>query len=153
MTVIATASPKHFELVKSRGVDAVFDYNDPECAQKIRDYTNNSLRYVFDTVCTKESFKICAEALPTNSKEELNVVALLPVDTWPRKDVTPTVILAYTTFGEAFTKFGTNFPPLEEHFKFGVMFWELTQKLLAEGKIKAHPVSLRPLGLAGIPAG
>ncbi|CAG8955808.1 hypothetical protein HYFRA_00011677 [Hymenoscyphus fraxineus] len=153
LTVIATASPKHFDLVKSRGADVVFNYHDPECGAKIREYTHNSLRYVFDTVCTTESFNLCAEALPTDPTEEINMVSLLPVDTWPRKDVTPTVILAYTTFGEAFTKFGTDFPPLPEHFNFGVMFWELTQKLLAEGKITPHPVSLRPLGLAGIPDG
>ncbi|CAG8983361.1 hypothetical protein HYALB_00000528 [Hymenoscyphus albidus] len=71
LTVLATASPKHFDLVKSRGADTVFDYHDPACGQKIREYTHNSLRYVFDTVCTTESFNLCAEALPTDPTEEI----------------------------------------------------------------------------------
>jgi hypothetical protein len=33
------------------------------------------------------------------------------------------------------------------------MFWKLSEKLLAEGKIKPHPVALRKGGLAGIPGG
>jgi len=131
----------------------VFDYHDPECAEKIRAYTNNSLRYVLDTVSQATSYKICAEALPTESKEELNLVALLPLDGWPRKDVNARVILAYTTFGEAFSKFGTDFPPLKEHFEFGEMFWKLNAKLLAEGKIKPHPATVRQGGLQGIPTG
>lgn len=155
LTVITTASPKNFELVKSRGADAVFDYNDPLCAQKIKEYTNNKLRYVLDTICTPSTFKICAEALPAESEtdEELNLVTLLPLDSWPRKDVKTKVILAYTSFGEAFTKFGQDFPVLEAHYRFGCMFWELNAKLVAEGRVVPHPMEVRSGGLAGIPAG
>ncbi len=52
LEVITRASPQSFDLVKSRGADVVFDYNDPECGQKIREYTKNSLCYVFDCVST-----------------------------------------------------------------------------------------------------
>jgi hypothetical protein len=80
-----------------------------------------------------------------------NLVALLPVDAWPRKDVKVSAVLAYTTFGEAFSKFGMDFPPIKEHFDYGVMFWKLNTQLLAEGKIKPHPVTKGTGGLAGIP--
>jgi hypothetical protein len=63
------------------------------------------------------------------------------------------VILAYTTFGEAFTKFGTDFPAMPQHFEFGEMFWKLNAELIEEGKILPHPVTLRSGGLHGIPAG
>ena len=139
--------------MKSRGADAVFDYHDPECAEKIRAYTNNSLHYVLDTVSQESSFKICADALPVDSKEELKVVTLITAATWPRKDVKPQTILAYTTFGEAFSKFGTDFPAIKEHFEFGVMFWKLHTQLFAEGKIKTHPVTVRPGGFYGILGG
>ncbi|KAJ8066078.1 hypothetical protein OCU04_005170 [Sclerotinia nivalis] len=33
------------------------------------------------------------------------------------------------------------------------MFWDLNGKLLAEGKIKTHPVIVKDRGLAGIPDG
>ena len=153
LTVITTASPKNFDLVKSRGADAVFDYNDPECAEKIRSYTNNSLRYVLDTISQEWSYKICAAALSSDSTEELNCVALLPVDTWPRENVNTRAILAYTTFGEEFHKFETTFPAMKDHFAMGVMFWKLNASLLSEGRIKTHPITIREGGLQGIPNG
>ena len=75
------------------------------------------------------------------------------MEAWPRKDVKTHVILAYTTFGEEFYKFGTTFPPLKEHFDMGVMFWKLNAKLLAEGKIKTHPAIVGENGLDGVPDG
>ena len=152
LTVITTASPKSFDLVKSRGADAVFDYNDPECGEKIRAYSKDSLRYVLDCISQESSFKICAAALSSDSSSQnLRCVALLPVETWPREDVNAQAILAYTTFGEEFTKFDMTFPPLKDHFEMGVKFWKLNARLLAEKKIKTHPVEVRGGGLQGIP--
>ena len=153
LTVITTASPKNFDLVRSRGADAVFDYHEPDCAEKIRAYTNDSLRYVLDCISQESSYKICAAALSSDSSQQLHCVTLLPVDAWPRKDVTPQAIVGYTTFGEEFFKFETTFPALKDHFDMGVMFWKLNAKLLAEGKIKTHPVTVRENGLQGIPKG
>jgi NADPH:quinone reductase-like Zn-dependent oxidoreductase len=151
--VITTASPDNFELVKSRGADAVFDYHDPECASLIKGYTDGEIYYVLDCVSTELSYKLIADALPETPQKPVQVVTLLPTDAWPRKDITATAILAYTTFGKAFTKFGIDFPEIAPHFDYGVMFWKLSQKLLAEGKVKPHPVVLRKGGLAGIPGG
>ena len=36
-TVIATASPKNNDLIKSLGADFVFDYRDPDVVQKIKE--------------------------------------------------------------------------------------------------------------------
>jgi NADPH:quinone reductase-like Zn-dependent oxidoreductase len=47
-TVIATASPRNFEYVKSFGAEHVFDYKDPEVVSKIRQASNNSLQYAYD---------------------------------------------------------------------------------------------------------
>lgn len=151
--MVTTASPANFDLVKSRGADVVFDYHDPECANKIKAYTNNELHHVLDTIATEASFKICAAALPSESTQKLKVAALLPTDTWPRKDVDATAILGYSTFGEPFSKFGRDFPAFKENFDYGKMFWRLSGQLLAQGKIKTHPVSLRAGGLRGIPSG
>ncbi|KAF2704361.1 GroES-like protein [Pleomassaria siparia CBS 279.74] len=153
LTVVTTASPENFDLVKSRGADIVFDYHDPDCARKIKDYTKDSLHYVLDCVSTEASYKLIVEALPEKSEKPIQVVTLLPADTWPRKDVEPTVILAYTTLGKAFTKFGIDFPAMTSHFDFGVKFWKLSSELLASGQIKTHPIALRDGGLGGIPNG
>ena len=73
------------------------------------------------------------------------------MDTWPRKDIIPQAILAYTTFGEEFYKFDTTFPALKDHFDMGVIFWKLSAKLLADGKVKPHPIMVCEGGLQGIP--
>jgi NADPH:quinone reductase-like Zn-dependent oxidoreductase len=151
--VVTTASPKNFDLVKSRGADAVFDYRDPECAAKIRAYTKDSLRYVFNTVSGDASIKICAESFPASSTEELSLVSLLPVSNFPRADVKTSNILAYTSFGEGFSKFGMDFPPMKEHYESGVRFWGIAEELIRQGKVVPHPVAQRAGGLAGIPDG
>jgi NADPH:quinone reductase-like Zn-dependent oxidoreductase len=150
---VTTASPENFELVKSRGADAVFDYHDPECARKIKDYTQNSLHLVLDCISTEESYKLIAQTLPDKNEQPIKVITLLPTDTWPRKDVEATAILAYTLLGKPFTKFGIDFPAFPAHYDFGVKFWKLSNELLAAGKIIPHPVALRSGGLAGIPNG
>ncbi|CAI6334278.1 unnamed protein product [Periconia digitata] len=153
LTVVTTASPENFDLLKSRGADVIFDYHDADCASKIKEYTKNSLHYVLDCVSTESSYKIVAEALPEKIETKTHVVTLLPADTWPRKDVQPTVVLAYTTFGKAFSKFGMEFPAMPATFNFGVKFWRLSGELLAAGKFKPHPIAKRPGGLNGIPQG
>jgi hypothetical protein len=102
-------------------------------------------------VSTEASYNIIAEALPEMNDKPMKVVALLPIDAWPREDVEATTVLAYTTLGQAFTKFGIDFPLIAPHFDFGVMFWKLSNGLLAQGKVKPHPVALRAGSLCGIP--
>ena len=61
--------------------------------------------------------------------------------------------MAYTTFGEEFFLMGMTIPPQKDHFDFGVMFWKLSAKLLAEGKIKTHATTIGENGLQGVPKG
>ncbi len=153
--VIATASPKNFSLVLSYGANAVFDYHDPECGSKIRAFSNNSLRYVLDCISVESSYKIDAAALSTDTSQELHCLTLLPPDSWPseRKDVNVRWMLAYTSFGEEFFKFGATYPVSSEHYEVGVNFWKLNGKLLKEGKIRTHPVTVREGGLLSVPEG
>lgn len=61
--VATTASPRNFELVKSLGADAVFDYHDPDVAAKIKRATGDSVTTVVDAISEKDSQRICAEVL------------------------------------------------------------------------------------------
>jgi hypothetical protein len=111
---------------------------------------------VLDCVSKEASYKLIAKALPNVCKEPAAVkfVTLLPTDTWPRHDdIKPVTILAYTTLGKAFSKFGVDLPAIPSHFDFGVRFWKLSNELLAQGRVKTHPIALREGGLAGIPDG
>ncbi|MCJ1394788.1 hypothetical protein MMC18_007668 [Xylographa bjoerkii] len=130
LTVITTASPKNFELVKSYGADAFFDYHDPDCGEKIRTYTKNPLRYVLDCI-SQPPMPYQATIVRSSTSHALR----------------------YTSFGEGFTKFGHAFPPIKEHYDYTVMFWKMSEKLLAEGRIKTHPMIVDERGLQGIPDG
>lgn len=154
LTVITTTSPKNFDLVRSYGADEVFDYHDPECGKKIRQRTNNSIRYVLDCISTKSSFGITAEALSSDtSKGELQMLALLPPEGWERSDVNARWMLAYTSFGEPFNKFGADWPVKPDHYDFGCKFWALSGEYIASGKIKPHPIEIRQGGFEKIAEG
>ena len=43
LQVVATASPKHFDKLKSLGAELVYDYNDPDTPEKIRQATNSRI--------------------------------------------------------------------------------------------------------------
>lgn len=141
--------------MKSLGADAVFDYNDPECGPEIRQYTNNSLRYVLDTITNDGSMKISAEALSSDSSQELHYSALLPspLDNFPRKDVNKRFTMYYEGFGEEYEKWGHKTPAKPDEYEFAKKFWATAEKLFEAGKLKAHPVDSRPGGLEGINAG
>ncbi|KAL3963175.1 hypothetical protein ACCO45_000179 [Purpureocillium lilacinum] len=145
-TVLTTCSPRNAELVKAAGADFVFDYNDPDVGQKIREHTNDNLHYAWDTISLPASAKICAEAL--SSAPGGKYASLSSVD-FPRKDCSSGFTLAYTALGEAFTFGDIKIPAKPEDYEFAKMFWELSRELLAEGKIKAHPRRVRQ-GLEGV---
>ncbi|KAK8147938.1 hypothetical protein G3M48_000680 [Beauveria asiatica] len=60
---VVTFSPHSFDLVKSYGAVAAFDYHDPDCAGQIRAYTKNGLRYALDCISNVQSMQICYRAI------------------------------------------------------------------------------------------
>ncbi|KAL9571859.1 hypothetical protein ACKAV7_004005 [Fusarium commune] len=60
---IATCSPRNFELVKSYGASAVFDYQDPNCTADIRKHTKNKIKYALDCISTTSSMQFCYQAM------------------------------------------------------------------------------------------
>ncbi|QGA21042.1 hypothetical protein EYB26_008752 [Talaromyces marneffei] len=147
-TVITACSPRNFDYVKSLGADKWFDYNEPNVGAQIREYTQNKLEYAWDTVSEEGSAKICSDAL--TSEPGAKYGNILNVKS-PREDVETVNTLMYTVFGEAF-KFGkgAELPAIPEDFEYTKKFIALTEKLLAEGKLKAHRVKLGADGLKGV---
>ena len=148
--MVTTSSPKNFSLCKSLGADATFDYNDPETAEKIRSHTNNNLKYAFDTISNEQTAAICATALSSTSGCVYS--SLQQVTRFPRDDLETKFTLAYSGIGEYFRlgESGPEFPANKEDYQFQKMFWDMTQKLLEEGRIKVHPPSVRGGGLKGV---
>jgi len=58
--------------------------------------------------------------------------------------------LMYTIFNEEFEKGGRVTPASKEDFEFAKMFFEVTEKLMAEGKLKPHPAKVGSGGLKGV---
>jgi NADPH:quinone reductase-like Zn-dependent oxidoreductase len=143
--VLTTCSPRNFDLAKSLGADAVFDYNDPKSAAEIRKYTNNNLKLVLDTISLESSAAFCDQAISTEGGD---YSALLPIHI-ERPNVNDRLTIAYTAVGEAFTFGDMSVPAKPEDRDFAEMFWGLTERLLAEGKVKVHKHRVLPGGLKG----
>ncbi|PQE23526.1 zinc-binding oxidoreductase protein [Rutstroemia sp. NJR-2017a BVV2] len=143
--VLTTCSPRNFDLVKSLGADAAFDYNDPKSAAEIRKYTNNNLKLVLDTISLESSAAFCDQAI---SSEGGDYSALLPVHI-ERPNVNDRLTIAYTAVGEAFTFGDLPVAAKPEDKVFTEMFWGLSEKLLVEGKVRVHKPRVLPGGLKG----
>ena len=150
LEVVTTCSEHNFDYVKSLGADAVFDYKSPTCGADIRKHTNNKLFYAFDCITEGASLQICNDALSSDSSaQQPKYSTLLPIKN-PREDVHWQFTLAYTAIGEEFRMRGNEVPAKREDFEFAKKFWQLSAKLLADGKIKVHAVDLREGGLEGV---
>ncbi|KAK5052667.1 hypothetical protein LTR84_002532 [Exophiala bonariae] len=148
-TVLTTCSPRNFELCESRGAEAVFDYREPDCGQKIREYTKGKLKLVFDTVGSKDGVKICMEALSIDPGDDKKYGTIL-FNSIPRTDVKHSFSVLVTFAGESFDKFGKHYPASKENFQFATMFTSLVEDLIERDLVKSHPVHLIANGLVGM---
>ncbi|KAH0844038.1 hypothetical protein AYO21_02204 [Fonsecaea monophora] len=148
-TVLATCSPRNFDLCKSRGAEAVFDYRDPTCGQKIHAYTSGQLKLVWDTIGSDDGVGICMAALSRDPHADKKYGTIL-FNNIPRTDVKHSFSVLVTFAGEAFDKFGKHFPASRRNFEFAKMFTTLVEGLMAKGRLMPHPVRLIGAGLVGM---
>lgn len=147
--VLTTCSSHNTDYVRSLGADAVYDYKDPDCGKKINKDTNDSLQLIWDTISLESSAKICAEAL-SSKPNGAKYGTILPVKLPGReKDAETTSTFMYTIFNDPFVKAGKETPAVPEDFEFAKKFFDITEKLLAEGKLKTHPEKVGEKGLEG----
>ena len=144
-TVLTTCSPRNFDLVKSLGADAVYDYNDPNAASKVNEDTKNNLKLVFDTISLEVSSKFSDKALSTNGGD---YSALLHIKV-ERENVKSRITLAYTITGESFDFGTTTVPAKPEDKAFYEGFIPIIEEVLNEKKLKPHPIKVLPGGLKG----
>lgn len=153
LTVVATSSPHNFDYLKSLGADAVFDYKSPTCAEDIKKYTQGKLTHAWDCSPTP-SARLCASAMSDTEPGQYGSL-LGPFDDEVKttnSKVSGSFTLAYSMFGEAFSRNGKHFDAKPEDYEFGKMFWELSRGLLAEGKVKVAKLEVNRggSGLEGV---
>ncbi|KZV81298.1 GroES-like protein [Exidia glandulosa HHB12029] len=123
LRVVTTASLKHSERLKTLGAEAVFDYRDPEVAQKIREYTGGNL--TSGGICEIKAEDIDAPVAALSDEGGiLSIINPLPEKPYPKPVKFP-LSLASNIFDKPIA---------------GVGYYELISRLLAEGKVELVPV-------------
>ncbi|ETW85020.1 quinone oxidoreductase 17 [Heterobasidion irregulare TC 32-1] len=153
LRVIATASPKNFDLVRSHGAAVVLDYRDPEVIAKIVTATQSGgVDYVLDTISEDGTVRLSSKALRANGPKKSVVV--LPV---PSEELDPSVechfVFMATLLGKEVQLLNTYFPIYMRDYKLGTDFCALVEEWLKDGRFKVNPVVVRPGVLYGIPEG
>jgi len=144
--VVTTASPENHEYLKGLGADATFNYKDSDVASQIKNYAK--ITRALDCISEKGTTKLAADSMTGGT-----VVTLLPVSAEKEgiEHVKVANILVYCTGGYAFTFFGRDFPAKPEDKEARVTFLrDYMPKLVADGKLKANPLTKITGGLEGI---
>ncbi|EAW07628.1 zinc-binding alcohol dehydrogenase family protein [Aspergillus clavatus NRRL 1] len=138
---IVTCSPHSYEMVKSYGAEATFDYHGPDCAAQIRAYTKNGLRYALDCISTVQSMQICYAAL---GRAGGRYTALDPYPT--AVAATRKIVKADWVIGPAMLGLDIGWPAPHgrkadaDMFDFGQRWKATVQQLLDKGLIRTHPL-------------
>lgn len=151
LDVITTCSPHNFELARSYGADAVFDYTSPTCAADIRARTRNSLRLVLDCITTPETTLLCYAALGRAGGRYVALEPYSEAAAATRGVVKASWVLGPELIGEDIvwpSPHGREANPAAKAF---CEQWNRTlQRLLDQGSIRTHPLCIRNTGLNGV---
>lgn len=144
---IATCSPRNFELVRSYGASAVFDYVRPNVAEEIKKHTNGALQYAYDCIADLDSVTHCYAALGRVGGRYVSL-ELVPEELRTRRAVHAEFVLAYEAFGEA-VKLSKGYNRLanKEKLRFAADWIRVFQRLLDQGALKPHPTKKLEGGL------
>lgn len=150
LTVITTCSPHSFDLVKSYGADAVFDYKSPSAVDEIKKAYPNIDR-AMDCISEGKSAEFCAKAMGSTGGK---VITLLPEAKANVPGVTVKSILLYTCLGKEFQwfaplgpKFAANLDDKAVMVRWCAGLGDITDK------VRAPPLQEVAGGLEGINSG
>ncbi|OKL60401.1 hypothetical protein UA08_04449 [Talaromyces atroroseus] len=153
--VITTCSPKNFGLVEQYGADRAFDYHSPTCAEDIRTYTRNSLRYVIDIIAEARTLKLCYAAIGRAGGHYVGF-ELIPKDLIAdmRKTIKADWVLGIRMSGaEIALDKGYGSDPDPELRAWGCDLFKRLETILRARKIRSHPRLVSHSGLDGVISG
>ncbi|XXG94994.1 DNA-binding transcription factor [Hypoxylon texense] len=137
LKVITTASPRNFELVKSLGADAAFDYKSPTSAAEIRALTENRLTLAW--ACAADGDELIAGALSDELPSQYASIVAIDKDRARQGNPKIEVLrshLAYDVFGGEYLWPSGPMVPEPDIAEYVGKFLELTPGLLESGTIK-----------------
>ena len=150
LTVIATASPKNNEYLKSLGADYVLPYGDPNTPAEIKKLTDGKLYLGYDTISENGTTQLVIDAfgndqdIPKGKKKE--VVNVLPVSDdaldHKAKSVTRYNIVTYSLFGKETTAYGQHLPADPSAYVFSIHSYEMIERLLKEKKLQSQKIKV-----------
>ena len=145
---ITTCSPRNFELVKSYGASAVFDYNDPDCISDIKKHTKNNIRYALDCISTTQSMQFCYQAIGRAGGKYTALEPYSEAVARTRKMVKPDWIMGPQMLGKEIRWPEPHWRPANaEMGEFGVYWTAVLNKLLENNLIRPHAIVVREGGL------
>lgn len=151
---IVTCSPASFELCKSFGATACFDYHSTTCAADIRSHTNNTLAHVLDCVTDASTMSLCYEAIGAQGGSYIALEPTANTVKYKRRDIRADWIMANTLLGDACKLPGVyGRASTSRHREFSGILYKQAECWLREDKIRNHPIYICDDGLASIPSG
>jgi len=156
LTVIATASPRNNDLLKSLGADYVFPYNDPNTPAEIKKVTNDKLYLAYDTISEKGTTQMVINAFgsdpATTGKKEL--VNVLPPGELDEKanSVKRHLVMTFSLFGKEMPSYGIILPADPSIYAFSIHSYEILERLLKEKKLRRQKIKVFG-GLEKVPEG
>ncbi|KAJ4244746.1 hypothetical protein NW762_014322 [Fusarium torreyae] len=145
LRVIAIASEKNHELLKRLGADITLDYHDDDWVDRVKETTQDKLRYALDIIAEGGSSEKVASALGRSN--EAHLVALTLVDKEALRAINSYIkieaIITFTVFGKplAYTMFdnvGGATPEDKRAWEEEYLRW--VPKMLEQGDLKPNHV-------------
>ncbi|KAK6844095.1 Enoyl reductase [Apiospora arundinis] len=137
---IATCSPKNSELVRTYGAEEVFDYHDPDCARKIKEYTRNSLAYILDPFTDAKRIALCYAAMG-RAGGRYACLEMYPDYVLERKTIQVSFVMGPALLGHRLAlDYGYERDADPEMRAFGVSWYHILQYLLDHGQLRPHPL-------------
>lgn len=151
---IATCSSASFDLARSRGATAVFDYNSSTVRDDIRDFTRGTLALALDCTSTPATMALCYGAIGDAGGRYAALEQYPRRLTIRRRDVAHDWILGWTILGKEVKLAGAyhrDATPADR--VYGEAWADKMEELLATGKLMTHPLQVSKGGLAGVSEG
>ncbi|KAI1205705.1 zinc-binding dehydrogenase [Annulohypoxylon truncatum] len=147
---VATCSSRNFDMVKSYGASAVFDYTSNDLGRNIKTHTGGRLRHALDCIADQASTTCCYASLGRPGGRYAYLESS-PKEWKTREAVKPDFALAYEAFGREVKldgEYGRPASPAKH--EMAVKVFRSFQKLLDEGKVRAHPTEVVGHGFESI---